>query len=417
MKNRKLIVSILAAILVLALVFGFIASIVPAMVVPAYAKSSSEIQAEINELKQQKAEANEKLNGLQAELDANMSEIEAMVAQKNLIDQEIALLYEQVELINLEISAYNELIADKQAELDAAKARLAELQVQNKERIRAMEKNGKLSYWSVIFKANNFSDLLDRLKMVEEIAAADKERINQITAAAKEVSEAKEALEIEKAQLEAVKEELKVKEVELQAKRNEADALLNDLIAKGDEYLLLVEAAEIERDEIAKEIANKQDEYEDAWDAEHPRPVTPPSSSGGSTPPASSGGWMVPINYVAVTSRYGPRNTGIPGASTWHHGVDLAAGTGTPIYATRSGVVSSAGWYGSGGNCVYIDHGDGFKSAYMHMTHDVVSAGQYVQQGQVIGYCGSTGVSSGPHLHFGIYYNGSSVNPANYIPI
>ena len=424
MKSRKVIVSILAAILVLALVFGFIASIVPTMVVPAYAKSSAEIEQELQALQAQKAAANEKLNGLKSQADANMSEIEKMVAEKDKIDQEIALLYEQIDLINQEIAAYNALIAEKQAELDAAMKRLAELQEQNKERIRAMEKNGKLSYWSVIFKANSFSDLLDRLKMVEEIAAADKERINQITAAAQEVSVAKEALETEKAKLEVVKQELHNKEAELQVKREEADKILNELIATGDEYLLLIEQAESERDAINKEIMNKEDEYEDALDREKPQPTTPPSNNngGGNNNNGggggnSSSGWRIPMSYIAVTSRYGPRNTGIPGASTWHHGVDLAASTGTPIYATRSGVVTTSGWVGSGGNSVYIDHQDGYKSCYMHMTHDVVYVGQYVEQGQLIGYCGSTGVSSGPHLHFGIYYNGNSVNPANYIPI
>ena len=97
--------------------------------------------------------------------------------------------------------------------------------------------------------------------------------------------------------------------------------------------------------------------------------------------------------------------------------MDLAAPTGTPIYASRSGTVTTASYGSSSGYYVQIDHGDGYRSIYMHMTHYDVYAGQYVRQGQVIGYCGSTGVSTGPHLHFGISLNGSYVNPANYIPI
>jgi murein DD-endopeptidase MepM/ murein hydrolase activator NlpD len=127
--------------------------------------------------------------------------------------------------------------------------------------------------------------------------------------------------------------------------------------------------------------------------------------------------WKVPINYTAFTSPFGYRIHPIQGYKKFHYGVDLAAPTGTPIYATRSGTVDTATYGSSAGYYVQIDHGDGFKSIYMHMTHYVVSKGQQVSQGQVIGYCGSTGASTGPHLHFGITKNGNYVNPANYIPI
>ena len=97
--------------------------------------------------------------------------------------------------------------------------------------------------------------------------------------------------------------------------------------------------------------------------------------------------------------------------------MDLAAPQGRPIYASRSGTVSTATYSSDCGYYVQINHGDGYRSIYMHMTHYVVYSGQYVSQGQVIGYCGSTGLSTGSHLHFGISKNGSYVNPAYYIPI
>lgn len=101
-----------------------------------------------------------------------------------------------------------------------------------------------------------------------------------------------------------------------------------------------------------------------------------------------------------------------------HYGVDLAAPTNTPIYATRAGTVSVAAYQHNGaGHYVQINHGDGYRSIYMHMTRYVVKPGQKVAQGQLIGYCGSTGLSSGPHLHFGISLNGTYVNPAKYINI
>lgn len=106
----------------------------------------------------------------------------------------------------------------------------------------------------------------------------------------------------------------------------------------------------------------------------------------------------------------------ISGVWKMHYGVDMSAATGTPIYAARSGKVTVASYQAGGaGNYVSINHGDGFSSIYMHMTHYIVSVGQYVTQGQVIGYVGSTGGSTGPHLHFGIAYNGSYVNPMQYV--
>ena len=116
-----------------------------------------------------------------------------------------------------------------------------------------------------------------------------------------------------------------------------------------------------------------------------------------------------------MSSPFGNRDAPTAGASTNHQGIDLSAPEGTPIYASRTGVVTAATFGKSAGYYVSINHGDGFSSIYMHMTRYVVSKGQAVSAGQVIGYVGSTGVSTGPHLHFGISYNGTYVNPANYI--
>ena len=419
MKKRKLLVSILAGIMALIMLLGLIAGFIPA----AHAASSSELKAELDALKAEKAEIDAQIQEIKGQISENNNEIQEMVAQKNLIDQEIFLLYQQESNINGQISTYSLLIADKQEQLVDAETKFNDLTEKNKERIQAMEEEGQISYWSVLFQANSFSDLLDRVNMVQEIAAADKRRLEELDAAAKEVTEAKAALETEKEALEEVKAELAVTQAQLAEKRTQADALLAELVAKGMEYEDLMAQSEDEQAELAREIANKKDEYDKAkyqeWLATSvpptTRPTAPSDNSGSSTP--VSGGWKVPINYTAMTSAFGWRIHPIYGTRKFHYGVDLAAPTGTPIYATRSGTVSTASYNGSAGYYVQINHGDGFRSIYMHMTHYVVSAGQNVSQGQVIGYCGSTGGSTGPHLHFGISYNGSYVNPANYIPI
>lgn len=132
--------------------------------------------------------------------------------------------------------------------------------------------------------------------------------------------------------------------------------------------------------------------------------------------PKESDIWIAPCDYSRVTSPFGYRIHPISGTRKFHNGVDLGASSGTPIYASRGGVITTASYNAGGwGNYVQIDHGGGFSSLYAHMTKYVVSRGQAVSRGQLIGYVGSTGASTGPHLHFTIYKDGTAVNPEDYV--
>ena len=427
MKKRNRFVSVIAGILALVMLLSLILSLIPTSV---DAASSSEIKKQIAQLKEQKKELESQMKDVQSQTKENENEIEKLVNQKDAIDQEIFLLYEQIENIDQQLAAYALLIADKQDELDSAQGYLDELTEKNRERIRAMEEDGSITYWSVLFKASNFSDLLDRLSMIDEIAAADRKRLQEMDQAAAEVAKAQSALESEKAELEVVKEELDATQATLDSKRAEADALLAELVQKGFELEDLYAEMEAQEEEFLNEIAQKEKEYTEAKRREWIQymstyvtqpPATQPgsgggtSSSGGGGSVISSSGWLVPCAYVKVSSPFGNRDAPTAGASTYHQGVDLAASSGTPIYASRTGIVTAATFNSKAGYYVSINHGDGYSSIYMHMTNYVVSKGQAVSAGQVIGYVGSTGVSTGPHLHFGIAYNGSYVNPANYI--
>ena len=414
MTKSKLRMAAIAGLLVLAMVIGMF----PA---PAEAASSSEIKKQLNELEEREDELQAQIDELRGKYKDTENEIQGMVDQKNIIDQEIALLNEQIDIINEQIASYSLLIADKQDELDDARARLANLNEKNKERIQAMEEEGTLSYWSIIFEANSFSDLLDRLNMIQEIAAADQRRMQEISAVAEEVARAQEELEGEKAALEGTKAELADAQVVLEGKRAEADELLLQLIAKGKEYEAMLDESEALQDELMLEIAAKEKEYDQAkyreWLATSvatTRPTTSNTKPSGSAP--SSSGWVCPVPYYTLTSPFGMRVHPVLGYTRMHNGVDMACASGTPIYAAKSGKVTVASYQAGGaGNYVSINHGDGFSSIYMHMTRYIVSAGQYVNAGQVIGYVGSTGISTGPHLHFGISYNGSYVNPMDYL--
>ena len=424
MRKKKLLVSIAAGALALLMVPGMLLDTAPIQVEAA--ASSSQIKEQINALKGEKAEIDKKVKDIRSQITGNRNEMSQVVKEKNLIDQEIALIHDQMMNLSEQIASFNRMIADKQDELTAAETKMDELNIKNKERIRAMEEDGNLTYWSVLFKANSFADLLDRINMIDEIATADQRRLKEMSEAAQAVSQAKAELEEDKVEAEAAKEELSVSEGEYEAKRGEADKLLATLKEKDNEFQALLDESEEEQEKLMKDIAAAQKNYDAAklreWLAtsvpETTKKADPGNgNSGSSANIPSSSGWIVPCSYIKFTSPFGYRIHPVYKTRKFHSGVDLAGPAGTPIYASRSGEVTVAGNNSSAGNYVSINHGDGFSSVYMHLTSYTVKAGQIVKQGQLIGYMGSTGVSTGPHLHFGIAYNGNYVNPANYIRI
>ena len=189
MKNRKKLVSILAGVMAAVLVLTLVLSLLPTR---AYAASSSEIRKQITGLQEQRTEMKSKMKELESQYQENKDEISNIVAKKNLIDQEMTLLHAQVDNINEQITAYGVLVADKQDELDAAQEKYDTLNEEYKTRIRTMEEEGTLSYWEVLFKANSFSDLLDRMSMIEEIAASDNRRLQALDEATKAVAQAQQ---------------------------------------------------------------------------------------------------------------------------------------------------------------------------------------------------------------------------------
>lgn len=421
MKNKRLIISLLAGLLALVMVLSLIVGILP----QAKAASSSEIKEQIGNLENEQKDMQSQLEDLKAQQKENLTEVKDIVAQKSLIEQQVGLLYAQIDNINEQLAAYALLIADKQEDLDKAEKHLAELNAKYKDRIRAMEEDGSLSYWSVLFKASSFSDLLDRLNMMMEIAASDQRRLDEMNQAAREVEEVKKTLQEEKKLLEESKKEMAAKQAELDAKAKEAQELLATLLAKGEEYDALLDAQEEELAKLEQEIAQKEVEYDEAkyqeWLATSVPPTTKPPAVnigggvGGSASNTQGLTWLVPCDYKYVSSAFGWRWHPVHGDWRFHAGVDLAIGH-TPIYATRAGIVETARYSDSAGYYVVINHMDGYKSTYMHMCKfPSVKEGQMVTAGQVIGCVGSTGWSNGYHLHFGISQNGVNLNPMDFI--
>jgi len=401
-EKYKKVRAFLCAVLAVVLMLG---------AVPVHADASSaEIQKEINDLKAQNKEIQKQINAIQSQYNDNYSEMVDIVTRKEAIDQEITLLNTKIETMNQQIAAYGQLIADTQDDLDEAEAELLELSRKHRERVRAMEENGSLTYWEVIFQANSFIDLLDRINMVEEINASDRSRIEQMRIAADIVDATRLNLAAEKRSMEETREELAADEAALEIKRTESDDLLYELEKKAEEFQILMDESEMLQEELMQEIAQKEVELKEAKYDEYLAKL----ALQGENPP-SDATWRMPTSGT-LTSPFGMRVHPILGVSRMHNGIDLAAAEGTPIYATRAGKVTTCAYQAGGaGNYVSINHLDGFSSIYMHMTHYVVSPGQSVSQGQLIGYVGNTGLSTGPHLHFGISYAGTYVNPLAYV--
>ena len=404
MNYPKTLRSVLAVLLVAVTLVGSIP-------VDTRAASTSEIRSEIKDLKDENALIQAEINAIREQIDENASEIQAIVDNKNAIDQEIALLNEQILNINEQVIAYGQLIADTQEQLEVAEGLLADLSERHRERIRAMEEEGSLTYWEVLFQASSFTDFLDRLNMMAEIAAADQRRLEEMALAAEMVENTREDLEAALEELEDSREELTLAQETLEDRRDDSDALLRELIEREEEFELLLEESEEAQDSLMLEIAAKEKELKEAEYDEYLARL----AAQGDAPP-SNATWVTPVSGYTLTSPFGMRKHPVLGVNRMHNGIDMACATGTPIYATRAGKVTTAAYQAGGaGYYVSINHLDGFSSIYMHMTRFVVSAGQTVTQGQLIGYVGSTGISTGPHLHFGISYAGSYVNPLAYI--
>ena len=381
--------------------------------------SSAEIKDQIADLEDQQKELEKALKDLENRQEETEDQITAEINKKDKVDQEMSIIGEQIANINSQITAYSLLIAAKQEEVEIAEKNLQEMQERYKTRIRAMEEGGTVSYWAVLFEAESFTDLLDRIDIIQEIAAADMNRLEVLHKAKQEVEQAKVAMDEEKKVLDSVRKSIEEKQVLLVQKEEEITKILANLIKLGDEYTQLVEDAEAEAEKLLLELANKQDELSAAEKREYEEWLL--QQTGTTRPTTVTDGitWALPTDFRRVSSPFGKRVHPVTGeVGKMHNGIDLAANGGTPIYASRPGTVTAYVNHKTLGNYVIINHHDGYKTVYAHMNNKsigVVKTGQKVAIGELIGYVGTTGRSTGNHLHFAIIKNGSYVNPAKYI--
>ncbi len=413
--NRKThCLRILCALLALLTVFGMTSG----LLAPVRAAQSQKILTELQKLREEQSGIQKKRTALSAEIAENKKQTQSVVEQKSDIDRQIELSNETIDNYNAQIQQYSLLIAEKQKELDEAELHETQLQEQYKARLRSMEETGAVSYWSILFKASSFSDLLDRVDMIHEIAKSDQLMMKKLSEATEAVQQSREELEQEQQQMQTARDELAAQEAQLEMQRAEADALLLQIAEECEKMTAEYQGYLAQEDALSKQVAKAEKDYYQALAKEEAARLAELNKQNNYVPAnKDSSGFLYPLPYrVAITDSYGYRTHPVTGQkTTWHNGVDLAAGAGTAIYATKSGTVTTALRSDIWGNYVVINHGDGFSSLYAHMQGLIVKAGDYVKQGQTIGYVGSTGLSTGPHLHFTIYYNGADVNPMSYI--
>lgn len=440
MKNRQRFVRgvalFLAALMLFSLVFAALGSI---MASAASTSDLEQLEDEKQAIHDQKVEAGNKAASLREQKAAWMEQKEALDERNRLAQEEIVNTQKQIEV-------YNEMIAEKQVEADAAQAAADEQLAIYKKRLRFMEENGQYNmYLGILFGAGSFEELLSRVDMITEIMENDKRIEQEYKDTRDEALRIKTEYEELNAQLETKRAELEAEVAQLEKEIEEADAMIAEIQKNIDEYMKLYNAAlqleyavqnsinKIVAELKAAEEAAKNEQANNAnggsnGDSANTGESGGPtgsgesgssSNSGSSTPPNTStvtGSyiWPIPSSHL-ITSLFGNRVHPISGTVKFHKGVDINAAVGAPIIAADGGTVITVDNQPSGyGQYVVIYHSGGRRTLYAHMSSTAVSQGQVVSQGQTIGYAGSSGMSTGPHLHFEIAVDNNLHDPLGY---
>ena len=410
--------SVIAALLSLTMVFTLVLGVLPNEV-------HAVTQAEIDALQEQKDALTAQRQEKQNIVDELESRHATVLEQKLAMDARNKFTQQQIDLTNNQIELYGQMIEDKKLEVEAAKQREEEQLQRYRKRVCAMEEDGGMNYLAIILRANSFGQLLTLMDDIGEIMESDRNLEDAYIAAREETEQVQAEYEQTKSELETKQEELRAEQEELQAQIDEATALIagleNDMENRKAEYEQLREAENEASAEIEKMIAELERQKEEERRRQEEANKNNGGNNGGNTGGNTGGsgyatgtwGWPCPSCYY-ITSRVGNRWHPVTGAWKYHSGLDIGAQSGATIVASDGGTVSLAGVNGGYGNCVMIDHGNGYYTLYGHMSSIAVSYGQVVSKGDTIGYVGSTGISTGPHLHFEIREGGVCIDPEQF---
>lgn len=381
--SRRFLFGVLAALLIAA----------PAAATPIGSKLEK-LNAEIAEASKREGVLTSQIQAMDIRISALRNQVEAQGDELESLEAELAVWQVRLDRATARYQAQSRRLAEIEEQLEIVKMTLAR-------RLVAIYQDGAPDAVSVILAAESMSDVIERVEFVQQVSEHDRLVATRVRAVKRRVSAvraetgrlrarlftASAAIRNRTERARAVQAELLSNRNELQTARSSKQNVLSSVHDKKLEFLREAAALQAESARIADQIRGAQ-------------------TNSSATPSVS--GFIWPASGT-VTSGFGPR------WGRMHEGIDIAAPTGTPIYASASGTVIAAGWAGGYGNFTAIDHGGSVATAYGHQSSIVVSVGQTVSQGDLIGYVGSTGYSTGPHLHFEVRLNGNPVNPMLYL--
>ena len=341
-------------------------------------------------------QSQKKQQEIRQQINESKKEKEISVAAKEIIDREVAELQAGIDVIVADIAVSNSKINQKEEELKIAEEEHEAQYESYCNRAEILLERGSVSYMEILIKADSFEDFLTRAALVQEIAEHDTNKLKEIEKQMEENEKLKAELVKENDKLLGLKADEDKKMAVLRQKQSESQAIIDSIQSDITKYEKALAAQEKAEAAARAEIARLQ----------APASVSPTYTGGKFTWPSVS---------TYITSPYGTRTHPVTGKVKTHTGIDIGAAHGTNIYAATDGKVIVSGWNAGGyGNYVVIDHGGGVTTLYAHCSSLAVSAGQTVTKGQVIAKCGSTGMSTGPHLHFEVLVNGGHTNPMSY---
>ena len=380
------------------------------------ATSMSSLQNKLDKLSQSIQQHKKELSNAQKK-EAAAKQLESDLKEKvTVIQGQISVLKGQIAEVQNSIGVKEQQITAKEAEIAAKEAEIADQWDDFKKHMAAMQELRDGGSVAMLASVTDLYELLTFNEVMQDISVKDTEILNTMR-------DAKTALVNDKTQLESERADLQSKKADLDAQNNQMRAKQSELNSSVKEAQL--SAAEAQKAQQDAKAAIESDEMN--YEAVKKQIQKLIASAAASQPQLSFTGFICPLkSYSRISSEYGWRKNPVSGVNKLHAGIDFAAPAGTPIYAAASGYVQVAGWSSGGyGNYVIIYHGkmsDGtaYSTLYGHMRSVATTAGKYVKQGELIGYVGSTGNSTGNHLHLEVWKGGSkanAVNPRSYIPI
>ena len=396
----------------------------------------------IDELKDQQSSVKKNIEQKKAELNDNSTQKSEIVTKMKDINDSINATEKKISSFSGQISDQQVVIDETNGKIAETEKELAEAQSSLSDRLVTIYKEGSVNYLEVLFQSEDFSDFLTRFEYLAFISQRDKELVDEVSATKAQLDSQKATLEQQLQSLNALKsEEEGVKNLlqdqqetqkNIYSELEQDEAAIKENISvmqatseKIGNQIVTLQAEEAARQAAAQQAAQQQAMQQQAAQQQAAQQQTTQQQQSGtaSVPsdnvqisPAGSGVWPAPNSRV-ITCPYGDRSHPLSGNYNFHLGIDIGAAYGTPVVSYQPGTVIIAEYHWSYGNYIVVDHGNGLSTLYAHMSALNANVGDTVSAGQLIGAIGSTGSSTGPHLHFEVRINGATVDPAPYLGI